>query len=40
MWAIKDERSHGSIPINDKKAMENQNNINTTETNETVGYKV
>ena len=40
MWAIRDKRSHDSMSNNDKKATENQNIINTTETNETVGYTV
>ena len=40
MWVIRDKRSHDLMPGNNKKTMENQNNINPTETNETVGYEV
>ena len=40
MCAIEDKRSHDLMPSNDKKEMENQNNINTTENNATVGYNV
>ena len=29
MWAIRDKRPHASMPGNNKKVMENQNNINT-----------